>query len=60
MNNEKITIDVIGGADGPTAIFVSGNPILDFIIGAAAVTIIVLSVFIFIKKHKKKNNDRKI
>ena len=45
------SIGIIGGADGPTKIFLSGNPLLE-IITALAVVIIIAAVAVIIKKRK--------
>lgn len=51
-SSESTSITVIGGADGPTDIFVSGgiNPL--FIIGTILVVAIVIGVIVFIKRRK--------
>lgn len=52
---EKSSIGIIGGADGPTAIFVAGNvfaPILTLAGIAIAVGIAVFAVVYAIKKNK--------
>lgn len=38
--NKAGTIGIIGGADGPTAVFVSGRPV--WLIAAAVVAVVVL------------------
>lgn len=48
------TIGIIGGADGPTAIFITGKPSrLEVLLLAAGIAVIVGVVF-FVKKHRKK------
>ena len=42
---------IIGGADGPTSIFVSANPSV-FLIAAAAVAAVIICV-LFYRKSKK-------
>lgn len=51
MNN--ILIDaVIGGADGPTSVILSGSPVPFAIIGVAAV--LIIAAVIILVRHKKK------
>ena len=49
MNSSSIGI--IGGADGPTKIFIAGNP-LAAIIAAVLIAAIIVGVVIFLKKRK--------
>ena len=51
-----MSLGIIGGADGPTAIFVSCN-FSPWAIGAviAAVAALVAGCVLFIRKRKKKN-----
>ncbi len=51
MNDSSIGI--IGGSDGPTAIFVSGSPMAAVAAIAVVAAIIVLVVIIRKKKNKK-------
>lgn len=44
------SIGMIGGADGPTAIFVTGNPAVPVLVLAALVLLIFLAVRFFQKK----------
>jgi len=44
------TIGIIGGADGPTAIFVTGNPLPAVLTLAALVILVILAVWYFRKK----------
>ena len=46
------SIGIIGGADGPTAIFVTGNPLPGLIGTTMAVLLIALVVY-FVKKKRK-------
>jgi Na+-transporting methylmalonyl-CoA/oxaloacetate decarboxylase, beta subunit len=48
-----ISVGVIGGADGPTAIFVA-SPVLGPAAIAAAIVIIGGVIFFFIKRKRKK------
>lgn len=41
---ENASLGIIGGADGPTAVFVTGNPIPLVIIGFIAAAVIALLV----------------
>ena len=50
--DEQTSIGIIGGADGPTAIFITGNPTVFVAIGALLVVFIVALVYI-IKQRKK-------
>lgn len=55
---EKSSIGIIGGADGPTAIFVTGSiitPILTFAGIVIALGITVFAVIRAIKKNKKNH-----
>lgn len=44
------TIGIIGGADGPTAIFITGNPVPAILGCAALVMAVILMICIFRKK----------
>ena len=44
------TIGIIGGADGPTAIFVTGNPLPAVLAFAALIAAVILIVRFFQKK----------
>lgn len=48
------SIGIIGGADGPTAVMVSGSPVAVIIATAAAVTAVIAIIAIVVKKRKKK------
>ena len=50
-NNDSMSIGIIGGADGPTAIFVSGG--LSTILLAAGAVCLTAAIVIFLKKRKK-------
>ena len=47
------SIGIIGGADGPTAIFVTGNPLPGIIGTVIAVLLITALVVYFVKKKRK-------
>jgi len=44
------SIGIIGGADGPTAVFVTGNPLPCFLTLAALAILVILAVWFFQKK----------
>ncbi len=49
------TVGIIGGADGPTAIFVTGVPSLSEILCMALVAAAIIGgVVFFVRKHRKK------
>lgn len=48
------SIGIIGGADGPTEIFVASDPTAAIIAAAVAVIAVIAIVAIVIKKRKKK------
>lgn len=48
------SIGIIGGADGPTAIMVSGDPTGLVIVGAVAAAAIIAAVIFVVKKVKNK------
>ena len=54
-NNEASSIGIIGGADGPTARFITSKIILQSVFGLVAVIIvtIVIAVIIYLNKKKK-------
>lgn len=56
-NNQFQTIDVIGGADGPTTIFISGNIYDTIISGVVIVSVVVgllaLCLFVIDKLRKR-------
>ena len=49
-------IAVIGGADGPTAIFVGSRPGWAYLVGLAAVILFAVILAILIRKKRKKNS----
>lgn len=51
-NSEYASVGIIGGADGPTAIFVFGNP--GAVIAAVAVVIAAIVITVVIIKKRKK------
>ena len=58
MGSKSSSIAVIGGADGPTAIFVAGNYSTGFIIGACILGGFILGVGLFFWKQRKKDSGR--
>lgn len=46
------SVGVIGGADGPTAIFVSGNAFPLIVVVAAAVVLVVLLAIVFSRRGR--------
>ena len=55
MNNilNSSSIGIIGGADGPTAVFVSDNGGFGILVTVAVVIIAAVSIALIIKKRKK-------
>ena len=54
LMSESASVGIIGGADGPTAVFVSGSPLPFFLIAAgiaAAVALLVTGIVLYIKKR---------
>ena len=47
---ESASIGIIGGADGPTAIFVSGNPLPVLLVAAA----VILAAILLIRHFRKQ------
>ena len=53
MNNSSIAI--IGGADGPTEIFVAGtSPLLYIALAVAAVSLVAVAAILIRKRNKNK------
>lgn len=46
------SIGIIGGSDGPTAIFVTGSPVAAIVLAVAVVAAVVTIVLIIKKKRK--------
>ena len=54
-SNEAANIGIIGGADGPTAVFVSSGANWMSIVGVIGIIIVIILVaFIMYRKKKKK------
>ena len=51
--NADSSIGIIGGADGPTAITVSGSPVATVIAAAVAIIAVIAIITIVVKKRKK-------
>ena len=50
-----LTVGIIGGADGPTAIFVTGGPtVWETLLLAAVGVAVIAGVVFFVRKHRKK------
>jgi Na+-transporting methylmalonyl-CoA/oxaloacetate decarboxylase beta subunit len=45
------SIGIIGGADGPTKIFISGNPLSE-IIASVVIVASIVGIVVFLKKRK--------
>ena len=50
LSSESDAIGIIGGADGPTTVFVTGNIILPLLIVGAIILAIIIALLIFKKK----------
>mgnify|MGYP002567892033 FL=1 len=48
------SVGIIGGADGPTAIIVTGNPLLAIGVAVFAIAAIITIIVLIIKKRKNK------
>lgn len=53
LNEDSVT--VIGGADGPTSVFLTGSPIGTVVVYAVAVLAIVGTVLLIVKRRKEKH-----
>ena len=53
-SNEASDIAFIGGADGPTAVFVSSNMDWLTVCGLAGVIIVIVLIAVIIRSRKKK------
>ena len=51
LSSESAAIGIIGGADGPTTVFVTENLVLPLLIVAAIILAIIIAIRIF-KKRK--------
>lgn len=52
---DTLTVGIIGGADGPTAIFIMGKPSAwEVLLLAAGIAAVIAGVVFFVKKHRKK------
>lgn len=52
-----LNIGVIGGADGPTAIFVSGGPSVWFWVGVGITVVAAVGLFVYWFQKRKYNWD---
>jgi len=48
---DSSSIGIIGGSDGPTVIFVSGNPVIESIIPKLVMFLLLLGLYIPMKKY---------
>lgn len=48
------SVGIIGGADGPTAIFVSQNAARDLIIIAVLAVVLTVLIILFIRRKRRK------
>ena len=49
------TIGIIGGADGPTAIFITGKTsALEVLLLTAGIAAVIVGVVLLVKKYRKK------
>lgn len=53
-HNESSSIGIIGGADGPTAVMVSGSPVAVIIAAVIAVILLIILTVFIIKRRKKQ------
>ena len=51
--NEAASIGIIGGADGPTAIIVTGSP-ADWILAAAVLAVVITAAVLRIRHCRKR------
>lgn len=52
-NNIRASISIIGGADGPTSIFLAGTFGIPWGIYIGTAVVVVVTIIYFIRKHKK-------
>ena len=52
-NSVRASISIIGGADGPTSIFLAGTFGIPWGIYIATAVVVVVTIIYFIRKHKK-------
>ncbi|MBQ8623794.1 MAG: hypothetical protein IJ424_05360 [Oscillospiraceae bacterium] len=48
------SIGIIGGSDGPTAVFVTGSPVAVIVAAVVVVAVVVTAVVLIKKKIRKK------
>ena len=53
-SSESASVGIIGGADGPTAIFVASNINWLFVCGFIGIIVVAILVALFIYRNKKK------
>ena len=44
------SIGIIGGADGPTAVFVTGSPLLPVLLGTGLILAVIALAVLFLKR----------
>lgn len=54
MRSSLASVGIIGGADGPTAIIVSGPPLLDLVVMFAVLAVVVVAIVILVRHFRKK------
>ncbi len=57
MFNEEAAIGIIGGADGPTAIIVTGSPwglVLELLASVLVLAVIVTAIVLLVRHFRKK------
>lgn len=53
---ESSSIGIIGGADGPTSVFVTGNvPLL--LVGVGVLALVVIGGIVFALSHRSREDD---
>ena len=53
-SSESASVGIIGGADGPTAIFVTSNINWLYVCGFIGIIVVAILVALFIYRNKKK------
>jgi len=53
FDSNAASIGIIGGADGPTAIFLTGD-IQAFVLGVLAVAVLVVALVVILRRRKRK------
>jgi len=59
FNNEAASVAIIGGVDGPTAVYLSGRLLpLKWVIGYGLIFLILMASYVLVKKLKKVSRIR--